>query len=110
MPSFPLRSVIMPEEESLIFERALLIVHESQEWNWFIMVNEVKVGEDLKQYFASRELFFVRMESMEGEMFQGTVQLKNLYEEDAYFDGRGPLNEAVAVERYIELDGEQIAF
>lgn len=106
--SFSLRLVIMPGGEPLVFEQGILIAHEEDKRNWFVMVNGVVINEGMEQYFTSGERFEIMMVPWEGTPFIGEVQLKKLYKEDAYMDGRSPLQEPV--ERVIELDGEKIPF
>ncbi|MFG6114728.1 hypothetical protein ACGTN9_06040 [Halobacillus sp. MO56] len=106
--SFPLRIVIMPDGKPLVFEQGILIAHEEDKRNWFVMVNGLSVSEEMKQYFTSSEVFEIIMVPWEGSPFTGKVQIKNLYEEDAYMNGREPLQEPV--QRVIELDGEKIPF
>ncbi|WP_028783790.1 hypothetical protein [Thalassobacillus devorans] len=106
--SFPLRTVMMPDGKPLVFEHGILIAHEEDKRNWFVMVNGVSVSEEMKQYFTSGEVFDIIMVPWEGSPFIGKVQLKIMYEEDAYMNGRALLQEPV--QRVIELDGEKIPF
>ncbi|NIK28840.1 hypothetical protein FHS45_001939 [Thalassobacillus devorans] len=106
--SFSLQTILMPNGEPLIFDHGLLIVHEENNKNWFVMLNHAAVTEEIKQLFADNEEFEITMVTWKSAVFIGKVKIKNLYEEDVYMDGRAALQEPV--QRVIELDGEKIAF